>query len=356
MKRWQSILLAGIVSAATLAYALRGVQLDALVSELAHGKYGYIVPSVALIVVGLWLRSVRWRVLLNNRIEMGQSFHILNSSYLFNAVLPLRLGEIVRAFLATRLEPPIPIFTSLSTVVVERLTDVIAVLVVVIIAMLIAPVTPEVRTAAEISGIVAVIGVLVLMVFAARPALAHRILGVILRVAPFLERLNLRSLADRVLDGIAPLGSLRGAFTIFAWTAISWISSVLVTYVLMFTFYDQPQWNAALLITSIASLAIALPAVPGSVGPFEAATVAGLTISGMAAAGNAELQTRAVACAVLFHITTTGSYVVLGMIGLAQERISLGEVMRAARQMASRSTPPGNNEEAPASVEPVAKA
>ncbi len=350
MKRWSSVLLAVAVSVGALAYALRGVQLDQLRDELVGGRYVYVLPSVLLIVLGLVLRGVRWQALLNGRIAVGHSFNILNVGQFFNNLLPLRLGEVVRAFLASRLDPPISMFTSLSSVVVERLTDVLAVVIFVVIAVAIAPVTPEIEAAAKVSGALAVIGMLLLAIFAARPALAHRLLDLVLRIAPFLERFHVRRLVDRTLEGIAPLGSVRGALTVFGWTAASWAASAAITYVLMFTFYDQPRWNAALLMTSIASLAIALPAVPGSVGPFEAAVVLGLTAGGMADPGSPEQQTRAVACAVLFHVVTVGSYAFLGMIGLSQERISLGEALRAARQLASR-TKKSETGTAPANVE-----
>ncbi len=336
MKRWQSIILGVVISVATLAYALRGVDLAQLGTTFANGNYLWVIPALALIFLGLYLRAWRWKALLNGRIAVSHSFHILNASYLLNAILPLRLGEVGRAYLATRLDPPIPMFTSLSTVVVERLTDVITVVIFLIVAITLAPVTPEVVMAARISGILAGIGIIVLAIFAARPALAHRILDQLLKIAPFLERLHVRQLADRVLEGIAPIGSLRGALTVTFWTAISWIVSLVVTYIAILIFFERSSWSAALLATSIASLAIALPAVPGSVGPFEAAMILGLNIAGLADPNNPQQQTRAIAFAVLMHIATTGSYAFLGVIGLSQEKISLGELLRSARQMTVR--------------------
>ncbi|MEP7285549.1 MAG: lysylphosphatidylglycerol synthase transmembrane domain-containing protein [Chloroflexota bacterium] len=337
MKRWQSLLLGVVVSVATLAYALRGIDFNQLGGELLRGRYLFLLPTLLLGIAGLALRGVRWRALLDNRIGLGHSFNILNASYLFNTFLPLRLGEVVRAFMATRLTPPISMFTSLSSIVVERLADILAVVLLVVLAVTIAPVTPEIENAARISGIIAVVGMIALSIFAARRSLAHQVLNLVLRLLPFLKRFNLTTLADHVLDGIAPLGTLRGAAAAFGWTAIAWAVSVGMSFVLMYVFYDQPQLNAVLLITAAASLAVALPAVPGSVGPFEAAVVLGLTVSGMASAGVPEQQARAVAYAVLLHIVGVAQYAFLGFLGLSQEKISLGDVLRAARQLTSRS-------------------
>jgi len=296
-------------------------------------------------VVALWFRGLRWRALLDNRIGLGHSFHILNVSYLFNAVLPLRLGEVVRSFLATRLDPPIAMLTALSTVVVEQLTNVLAVVLVVLVAVFVTPTAASdggsaqrtIETGALLSAIVAVLGTALLVLMAAQRSLAHGLLNVIVRVFPFLERLNLRRFLDHVLDGIAPLTSLRTAGAVFLWTFVGWVLSLIQTYVLLHVFYDQPRWSGTLLSIAVVSMAVAVPAVPGNVGPFEAAIVFGLTAGGMVAAGDPAQQTRALAFAVLLHVLSVALYAFLGVIGLSQERISLGEVMRSARQLTSRS-------------------
>ncbi|PJF34153.1 MAG: hypothetical protein CUN49_16830, partial [Candidatus Thermofonsia Clade 1 bacterium] len=144
-----------------------------------------------------------------------------------------------------------------------------------------------------------VLGIFVLAFFAARRQLAHAILSVFLKFLPFLERLGMRSLVDKVLDGIAPLGSTRGVSYAVWWSLWSWVASIVAGYVLLFAFYDQPNWAAALLMIAAAALAVALPAVPGSVGPFEAAIIVGLQLSGMVDPANGLPQERAFAFAVV---------------------------------------------------------
>jgi uncharacterized protein (TIRG00374 family) len=334
MKRWQSLLLGLVISAATLAYALYGTDFSRFAEELARGRYLYLVPTLPLIVLGLVLRGVRWRVLLNDKIGLGHSFHIMNVGYFFNAWLPLRLGEVARSFLVTRLKPPISIFTALSSIVVERVTDLLAVVALIVLAVSITPVSPEIIAGARVTAVIAVGGLIVLILFASRRALAHRILGLVLHILPFLERLHLRQIADRVLDGIMPLGSVRGIVRALFWTALSWAASVMAGFVLLYVYYATPNWESALLMIAVASIAIALPAVPGSVGPFEAAIVLGLTAGGLVKPGLP--QERALAFAVLSHIVNIGSYAFLGVIGLAQEHISFGEVVRSARQLVSK--------------------
>src|SRR5260221_842433 len=118
MKRWQAILLGVLISAAALYYALRGVAWDQLGDVLAHGNYIFVVPTALLAALGLGLRGYRWRALLNYRIEIGHSINILNASYLFNPILPLRLGEVQHVYLATLRQPPTSPLNALRDVLV----------------------------------------------------------------------------------------------------------------------------------------------------------------------------------------------------------------------------------------------
>jgi glycosyltransferase 2 family protein len=189
----------------------------------------------------------------------------------------------------------------------------------------------------------------VLMLFAMRPAFAHWIVDKVMRLLPFLERFHLRSLTDRVLDGLAPLGSVRGLLGITLWTALAWIGSIIAGYLLMYVFYDTPNWTAVLLIIASASVAIAIPAAPGSVGPFELAVILGLSAGGMIDANNP--QEKAFAFAIFLHLINVFCYAATGMIGLGQERISFGEVIRLAQQLVGKKAEP-TEESAPISSTP----
>src|SRR3990172_3810798 len=196
-KRWPSLVLGLAVSIAALAYLFRR-DLGGVRDELLGARYWAVIPCLALSVAGLWLRSVRWRVLLNERLSPNDSFHILNISYFINGVLPLRVGELARAALAARADPPVRVLTSLSTILVERLIDTLAVFG---LALALLPVGLEIGIAGMVLGVGAVIGVAVLAVFAARPGWAHSALTSAGRLVPPLRRPALHDWLDHLLDG-----------------------------------------------------------------------------------------------------------------------------------------------------------
>src|SRR5258706_5310215 len=123
MKRWQAFFVGFTVSILALYFALRGVDFEKLQLVIAEGHYIWLIPVGVCSLLSSGVRAYRWKTLLNTRIQFKHSFNILNASYFFNSLLPMRLGEVARAFMTTRLDPPIPMMTSISTIVVERIMD-----------------------------------------------------------------------------------------------------------------------------------------------------------------------------------------------------------------------------------------
>lgn len=345
-KRWPSVALGLIVSVVALAYLLRR-DLSGVQHELRHAHYWTVIPCIAISVVGLWLRSLRWRFMLDNRLAARHSFHILNISYFINAVLPLRVGELARAVLAGRVDPPVRIFTSLGTIVVERLLDTLAVFALIGLTLAMLPVGLEIGVVGIALGVGAVVGVIVLAAFAARPAWAHALLGSGGRIVPLLRRPAFHGWLDQLLDGLMCLSSPRASLQVIGWTAAGWAASVIAGYILLFAIFDDPTWAASMAMVALASFVVAVPAVPGNLGPFEAAVAFGLAGAGLVERAS---DAPSVAFALLLHVVNLATYVLMGLIGLWVENVSLGEIIQAAQNLRVRQRTPDGDAELAASL------
>lgn len=354
MRKWQGLLLGLVVSAATLYLALRSVNLADAMRALESADYIWVLPVAATSVLGLFTRAIRWRVLLSGRLPLPRSFSILNISYILNNILPARLGDLTRAFLATRVAPPVPVFTSLSTIVAERMIDMLLVLLLLAGVLLAVPnMPPGVMGAGAAMGAAAAAALVALIVFARRPAWAHALLAFVLRLAPPLARFNLRDVLDRALDGLEPLAHWRRFLVVMGWTVISWAFSVLSGYILLHTMFTPPRLDAAVLFVAAASLAIAVPATFASVGPFEWSVIISLVaVYGVSwpalpttfvmtpLAQQIDLvvelnmiQAKAFSFALVLHALNIAVYAAMGAIGLVQEGVTLGQVTRGARRL-----------------------
>src|SRR5262245_24090290 len=120
-----------LVTAGIVWVGLSRIDLSQTVAAFAGVRVGFVLAGGALIVAVIAIFAVRWRVLLPNRPDVPVRFVFcyLMIGYMVNAIIPVRLGDLVRAYLLGR-RHGIAVSTTLSTVVVERIFDVVAIVVI----------------------------------------------------------------------------------------------------------------------------------------------------------------------------------------------------------------------------------
>lgn len=320
LKRWVIRLIGVTVSLLAVYFMITQVDFVTLLASLRQARWGFVLPTIALLLLGLVTRALRWRALLSGGLPLHRAFSMMNIAYLANNILPLRIGELARIYLATRADPPVPILKSTSTVVVERLLDLLSMVVLVALVLVAGPLSPEIQAAALVSGGVVLVGFAFLIFLASNRALTARWITILVGRLSFLRRLNPNQRLDEILDGLAPLTRLVTLTQVFGWTVISWGFSLAAGYILMFAFYPQGDWAATALYIAAAAFAIAVPAVPGNVGPYELSIIGALV-----ALGYTETET-ALAFAVVVHAANVFVHAGTGLIGFIQEGISLEQL------------------------------
>lgn len=328
IKNWR-VGLVGL-AASVLAVYFISTQID--LADLGHAfqtaRYEYVMLCAGLLAAGLVTRAVRWQLLLNGGLPFWRAFHIMNISYLVNGVIPLRIGELARVFLAARAEPPVPAFQSASTIIVERLLDLLAVIGLIALVVIAGPLPDEIRTAALALAPLALVGFLMLVGLAMQRQRALRLAERLVRRMPRFERLDITGRLSNFLNGLEPLTRPAALFNAILWTAISWGLSVTAGYILMFAFYPQASWVTTYLFIAAAALAIAVPAVPGNVGTYELSIMFAL-----GATGYGEPESTALAFAVVVHGVNLMVYALLGLVGFVGEGISLVQLSQGVEKM-----------------------
>jgi len=320
-------LLGAIVSIIALYFIVTQVNFELFGRALLTANYIYLLPTIALLMAGLVARAIRWRILLNHQLPLARSFSIMNVAYLVNGVLPLRIGEVARVYLVSRLKKPVPIPQTTSTIIVERLLDLLSVVVMVLLALTVGPVPEEIQAASAAFAIMAVAGFLLLITVASKRRWMQRLLALIMQYLVFLKRFPLEMWLDQFLDGLSPLMRPRVLSAALGWTVVSWIFSIAAGYVLMFAFFEQGSLAATLLYIAAAAFAIALPAVPGNIGTYETSILLALGAMGY------EQSSTALAFAVMVHAVNVFVHASTGVAGFVQEGISLNQLSHGVQQM-----------------------
>lgn len=116
------------------------IDLTATVHVLKELKFSLLVPLSILFVLMYFLRSLRWKIILSpiERISLGDSFNLCMANYFFNFLIPIHAGEIAKSILLKNIKGT-PVHKSLWTVYIDKLTDIIPLFVLLLLAPFLKP-------------------------------------------------------------------------------------------------------------------------------------------------------------------------------------------------------------------------
>jgi uncharacterized protein (TIRG00374 family) len=292
-------------------FAVRDVDFDVFIDALRQSSYWWILPALAALAASVAIRVIRWRYLFSvgTRPPARPALRALLLGELFNAVLPMRAGELARV-IAVHREARTSRSEALGTVVVERLLDVL-----VLLALLLAvlPFVPDVSWLGVAVGILAAAAVVAIAAIFALWRYQSRPLRVLLRPLrwlPGFSEARTSAAAESLLRGFEGLRSARIGLVAVALTAATWLTVALSFWLALRGLELGLGYDAALLVVVATTFALVIPSLPASLGVFEAATVYSLDPFGID-------DSRALSAAVVLHVLTFAPFIVAGLVALS---------------------------------------
>jgi uncharacterized protein (TIRG00374 family) len=303
----------GVLLSAIFSYlAVRQIRFADTWDAVRSSNYLWLLPVTATLALSVAMRVYRWGLLFDpqRRPAYGPLTNATLLGLFFNNILPARAGEAARV-VALRSSAGTPIAEGAATILVERLFDVLGLLLLWFVCTPWLPHVAWLRAALFVTaaGLVAV----VLLVAAARvlsrePAHDSRLAR--LRLARHPAFLNA---ATNITHGLAALRRGRAAVAAAAWTLGGWVVFGLACWELMFAFGIHISPLAGILVVVGIGLAFIIPAAPAAVGVFEAAGLAALS------AYNVE-SSRAFAYVLVLHALNFFPFIAIGLALLVVER------------------------------------
>jgi uncharacterized protein (TIRG00374 family) len=267
-----------IITASAIYLALRGVNADDARRALADSDLIWLLPASAALVAAVSLRALRWWSLFDSahRPPLSAVTRALLIGLFFNNILPVRAGELARV-IALHRHAGTPRAEGLSTVVVERLFDVLALLLLLFAAYPLLPEIPWLRAAALFAaGVVAAVAVLVFVIVRYDERALHWVLSPLRRlpITGVAERLEIA--ARNATRGLVAIRNARIALEAMALTLASWLALAFSCWILFKAFSLHLPLVAGLLVAVTINLSLILPSAPAAIGVFEYATVVAL--------------------------------------------------------------------------------
>jgi len=128
LKKSGQLIIGLIVAFAAVYYTMRNVSVSELLESFRHVNYIWLLPTFVLMCLTYVARAIRWRVLLLP-VKEARTIELFSPLMVgfMAGVLPARAGELVRAYLLGK-KFKLSFASSLATIVVERLFDMILLL------------------------------------------------------------------------------------------------------------------------------------------------------------------------------------------------------------------------------------
>lgn len=275
-----------LISALFIWLTFREVDYSALWLATKKADYTYLVPIIMVTMLQFYLRAIRWGYLMEPVKKIGHLslFSATSIGYMANNILPARIGEFVKAYAIGKSED-VSMSASFATIVIERVLDLMAVLMLLFLVLFLVDFPPE-RVLLEQNlrrGGMAAIPVFLLVVvfmhyFKKNSSPFKRIAIKFLSPVStgFAEKIG--HFLDSFASGLAVMKKGHHLIMISIYSALIWFLAALPIHLTLISFGHSPSFSISLFILVLIGIAVSIPSAPGFIGTFHYASAKGLEL------------------------------------------------------------------------------
>jgi len=284
-----------LISLVFLYLAFRESDWGLVWRQVKTADYRFILAGIFILFLAFWFRALRWRYLLleYRKLKMSSLFGATMIGYMSLNLLPLRIGEFVRAYALGQREG-LSKSGVFATIIIERIFDGFTVLLLLFISIQFLPLAPGskvmdwVKAFSYFGFFVYFLAAVFVVLIKLKASLIVRLTEIILSPAPVI-----RDAAVKVIAAFASGLNMLSDFKLFAavlfFSLVTWLLTVSFYWLMLFGFSTadgvrlgyQAGFSGGGFVTAAIALGIMIPSSPGFVGTYEFACVMALTALGV---------------------------------------------------------------------------
>jgi len=279
MTRSRGLLILGLLfSALFLWLALRGVDLRALGAAMANADPLWGIPFLLCLAAFCWLKSMRWAALMaiSRPTGAGELIQPIVIGYMGTGLMPMQLGEVVRAYLAAR-ELNMKMAPVLASLFAERVLDIIVLLIILgTLGIASAGLEPHYRSAGALFMAAAGASMIVLWFYGAHTDIFLRMVACCTRMLPPRWQAHLLGQLEAGAPGVQALSRPGRYIRLTALSIAQWSCMCACVWISLAAIGQLLSPVAALAVLATTIVAMTLPSSPGYVGALQLAYVLAL--------------------------------------------------------------------------------
>jgi len=295
-----------VISIGFLVLAFRGVDWSGAWETLARADGWLLVLALLSVVATAWVKALRWRLMYHpeqRRVRRHKALSLFWAGQVINAVIPLRVGEVARAYLMRRSEG-VGMASGLWTAVLEKVLDTLVLLMVIAVLALWVPLPDWLRSSSWTLTLAVLVGLALLalavlfqprvVTWLTRWESSHR----------WWARLRLGHLVAVVGDCVRQLRSPWVSVGLLLWSLLAFLVAALTNWLTARALGLDLSIAASLLLLAVLQISavVPLPTSPGRIGVFHYLCVITLAIF---AIGRSEALTFGLILHVLVYLPMT---------------------------------------------------
>ncbi len=309
-----------LIGALFLWFSVRKVDLSQVWLAMKEANYWYLLPNLFFTFAGMWLRAIRWKVMLDpiGKIPLPKVYASTMIGFMANNVLPFRLGEFVRPY-SIGATGKISRSAAMATIALERVFDMFALLAFLVMVLILLPSLTSVDWLDNVGYLGLGVSLLLLAILAALkrwPERSRKVVERVLTLFPKKVAYLGAEIFGKFVTGLSVMGSGAGVLYLSFLSLLVWALSAFNSYFMLLAFdlhLGPLAWFTWLVVVS---LGIMLPAAPGFIGTYQAFTVVSLALFGVS-------KELALAVSVVTHAMQFLPITLAGLYHLKKEHLSL---------------------------------
>lgn len=327
-KRTLLVLIGFAISIVLLVFLFRNIQPSELVAALKGANYWWLLPNILMVAFGMYQRAYRWRSMLDpiKRVSYSNLLAATCIGFMANNVLPLRLGEFVRAYSLSSQDKGISKSASLASIFVERMVfDLVALLLIfgAVVTFSNLAVHDDMKDGVLVAVGIALVGVVFMFLLALMPTQSGAIISKTLFFLPKRIKEKIQQFVAKFSRGLEFIRDPRKLASVSVQTIVLWLFMGLSNWFVFRAFgFDLPV-TASFVLLVVVSVSILIPSSPGFVGVYHAGTVWTLTNYNIPPA-------EALSFALVLHAAQYIPITLMGFYYLKKEHLSLKKLEEEA--------------------------
>jgi len=325
------IILGFIISSIFIFFLFKAIDYTRTIDAIENFGIFSLIIGIIIYTISFIFRTYRWQLIIHpiKETRFLNVFYIIFISYLFNSVLPARIGDLIRGYLLTMTED-IKFITSISTVIFDRTLDGITLVLLFCLSLIFSGMNFNFDPKLKFLIILVIfLFTFLLLIYLLDFSLILKIISPFERISPKYSQILINVFLNFKSGGEILKSGKLVILKLFIYSIFIWVFEASLFYFVLYTMGILIPISTLFTLLSVVNFAIMIPSAPGYIGTFETAFVIVLVIYGI----NSSL---ALSAAIIIHIIWFITTILFGLISMRYLGVNIRQLIDKVKSIQNK--------------------